>query len=372
MHREKIKKFLISGTMRGGSSLVSNIFNAHSKVLALGEFIHFFRFLYRESEIPTPESFGFKLEEMRLRLLHRYGVEFNSAEVLSDTIERGLSYQNLYESILNYYLGRVGKEIGAEDAALNWTTIPSYLNLFPEGKVVQIVRDPRAVLASWGKSSYHKVKYLDAIFNCIDNMDKALFYSQCYSKDSYMFVRYEDVVLYPEETIEKLCKFIDIEIEPLMLRPQEWDTVFDGVLMRRGWSSHAGSMRNRGFEEGRVSAWREKLEDWELSLCETLAGERLKAFGYEFVEKKYSREDIDKGLKMIREDEFLSGRYLRWFTSDQGAEGYPEDPVDPRSWGGSEDYTKRFIDTPKGKEYLHEVEVAKIRFESQKSDPCSS
>jgi hypothetical protein len=349
------KRFLISGTMRGGSSLVSSILNAHSNVLALGEYIHFFRFLYREADPPNVESFSQKLEEMRLRLFYRYNLQFESDRVLADVRDKGVSYQNLYDAVLRYFLEQAGKEIGGEDAALNWTTIPEYLRLFPDGKVIQIIRDPRAVLASWHKSSYHETKYLDAIFNCIDNMEKCLTYQKILSQDNYMFVRYEDVITQPEETARKFCEFIGIEFEPLMIHPERWDELFDGVLVKRGWSSFTGSMKNKGFDKSRMNAWEKNLDDWELCLCEMLTGERLTKFDYDFSEKKFSHTEINKSVEILRQDSFLVSRYMKWFLTNEGSEGYPEDPTDPFSWGGSEDYKKRFVDTKKGKEYLSKM-----------------
>ena len=40
-------KIYIVGTMRTGSSVITNMLNAHSKIMILGEYIHFFRFIYK-------------------------------------------------------------------------------------------------------------------------------------------------------------------------------------------------------------------------------------------------------------------------------------------------------------------------------------
>lgn len=357
-------KLLISGTMRGGSSLVSNILNAHSEVLVVSEYIHFFRFLYRKSEPVTESSIKQSLEEMRLRLFYRYDIPLDSSTIFADVIASGISYQNLYNAILRHLLNQTGKLIGGEDAALNWTTIPEYFRLFPEGKVVQIVRDPRAVLASWHKLSYQKVGYLDAIFNCIDNMDKCLTYQSLYSDKDYMSVRYEDVVGQPEVISKKLCEFLEIEFQPLMIAPKQWDSVFDGVLIKRGWSSHTGSMKNRGFDESRLTAWESILEDWELCLCEHLVNDRLCKFGYEFSGKMFTQPDFMKGIDYLRNDPFLAKRYMKWFLSNEGSEGHIDDPTDPFSWGATGENKSKFVDTPKGKAFLKELEL--IRGSQQK------
>jgi len=41
------KRIMVAGTLRGGSSVVYNALNAHSKIMILGEYVHFFRFIYK-------------------------------------------------------------------------------------------------------------------------------------------------------------------------------------------------------------------------------------------------------------------------------------------------------------------------------------
>ena len=60
-------RILISSAMRSGSSLISNILNAHSKIQIIENF-HFYRFIYQNGEPLTDKIVKFKIEEMDLSL----------------------------------------------------------------------------------------------------------------------------------------------------------------------------------------------------------------------------------------------------------------------------------------------------------------
>ena len=76
MNFEQMPRVYVSATMRSGSTLVSNILNAHSKIQIIENF-HFKRFLYEDGKKLNKKIIEFKLREMGLRLKVRYKVVIN-------------------------------------------------------------------------------------------------------------------------------------------------------------------------------------------------------------------------------------------------------------------------------------------------------
>jgi len=358
------KRIYISGTMRGGSSVTSNVLNAHSEILVLGEYVHFFRFIYKHYDPLTRRNVERMLKEMHARLYWRYGVEVDVDSILQDIDSSGYTYADVYDSIMRYYLGKFGKSMCGEDAALEWNNIPEFLFLFPEAKVIHVCRDPRSIVASWGKASYHEVDNLVTIFNCIDSLDKCKYYEKVLRKENFYYFRYEDLIRKPEEEVGKICNFLGIELEPLMLQPERWNEVFDGTYVKRGWSSHVGTMKS-GFDISRIDAWKESLDDWRLCLCEWLAKDRLEDFGYELSGKKFDIDTIYKGINTVRESHFLHKCLSGWLSLNQGIMGYPNDPRNPYTWGmGQKAKKKKFVDFEEGRSYLKELEKIKKQYEN--------
>jgi hypothetical protein len=89
------KKIFTTGTMRTGSSLLSNTLSAHSKIMILSDRFHFFRFVYKKYEPLNEMNVRRLLMHQRARLFHRYGVELDVEGILSSVKGEGshtLSY----------------------------------------------------------------------------------------------------------------------------------------------------------------------------------------------------------------------------------------------------------------------------------------
>jgi hypothetical protein len=92
--------------------------------------------------------------------------------------------------------------------------------------------------------------------------------------DSYLEVRYEDLVMAPEAQARRMCTFLDERFDPAMLTPQDVATV--AVPERKVW--HA---RTHGeIDDAAVERWRVDLEPRELNLFEFVAARQLRLHGY--------------------------------------------------------------------------------------------
>ena len=87
MQFSKMPRVYVASTMRSGSTLVSNILNAHSKVQIIENF-HFQRFLFNKGEKLNKRKMEFKLREMGLRLKIRYNVDINEERVIKEVLKK--------------------------------------------------------------------------------------------------------------------------------------------------------------------------------------------------------------------------------------------------------------------------------------------
>ena len=362
MSFNQVKKcIMVAGTLRGGSSVVYNALNAHSKIMILGEYVHFFRFIYKHYDPLNRINVERLLDEMHARLYWRYRVEIDKDKILSAIDSNGYTYQVVYDAIMTFFLEIMEKDIPGEDAADNWKSIPEFLSLFSDAKVIQVYRDPRAVVASWKKSSRNNTDYMGVLFNCIDNMKSCSYYKKYLSPDVYYCIKYEDMLMSPERIVRELCDFIDEKFEPLMIQPEKWNELFDGVYMKRGWSSHVGEMKE-GFDLTRINAWNDSLDDWELCMCETIANDCMKELGYRLSGKKFDTCSALKWIDVVRENQFLYKLFSLWLPLKQGSDAYPSNPRDPYTWGIPLRMKERFVDTDDGKAYLKVMDEIRKKY----------
>ncbi|XP_055360412.1 carbohydrate sulfotransferase 3-like isoform X2 [Betta splendens] len=180
-------------------------------------------------------------------------------------------------------------------------------------KFIQLVRDPRAVLASrmvafaanyknwkqWAMggdvpADDDEVRKLKG--NC-DNirMSAAVGLRQpSWLRRRYMLVRYEDVARFPVKKAREMYKFIGI---PLTQRVKSW------ILRNTQASKEAGgvySTQKNSSEQ--VEKWRDSLPFNIVQVVQRVCGPTLKLFGYKFVTSE--KMLTDKSVSLIEDKVF--------------------------------------------------------------------
>ena len=94
--------------------------------------------------------------------------------------------------------------------------------------------------------------------------------------ESFLEIRYEDLVRQPETSLRQICRFIDEDYDPSMLSYSEnaEDVVPDESLQ---W--HRKSIRPP--DPSQLGKWKTGLSKAERIIFEQIAGETLSLFGYE-------------------------------------------------------------------------------------------
>ena len=96
---------------------------------------------------------------------------------------------------------------------LHWNDIKNFLLMFPKGKVIHVVRDPRAVLASFKKITFEKNNtYLDAIFNCFGSLKFAKEALKKKSKNIYV-LKIENLKINNKDLLNKILKFLNLDYD---------------------------------------------------------------------------------------------------------------------------------------------------------------
>ena len=91
-------------------------------------------------------------------------------------------------------------------------------------------------------------------------------YRKLYPKNYYLS-KYEDLVTEPEESVQKLCRFLELEFQDGMLEPPQVDSSF-------------GQQASTGFNTAGLDRWRDYLRPWMRAINWVFGGRLLKSFGY--------------------------------------------------------------------------------------------
>jgi hypothetical protein len=291
----------VVGASRSGTNLVRALLNAHSRVWVSAE-THYFDDLRTrlpgKGRAPLNEGERARCERYFLALAHRaYGRSGDPARAKIDAVDLhelavglGGTGDAYFEAFCRLRARLHGKPEWAEKTPRHAYRIPELLEAFPDAKVVCLVRDPRAVVASY--RDWHRAGLRDGL----DDEDQAgLAAEHSRSKRSYHpilaallwrgvvqaehdafarfggerihLLRFDDLAAAPEPSVRALCEWLGLEFEPGMLEIPVVN------------SSYAVS--SAGVSQEPLERWRTTLPPRELALVERCCGRLMDELGYE-------------------------------------------------------------------------------------------
>ena len=204
--------------------------------------------------------------------------EFTQKLLATDRSERAL-----LDLAMSYYAG--DKPIRGEKTPANLYAVPQLMQWFPNARIIHAFRDPRAVYISNKRKYEHRAlprastlaRKTKLFFEFYATLDVALAWRHAirlhreYQREfprQYMLSRFEDLVTQPEETLQKLCYFLDIPFQQCML---------DQLVLN---SSFLPKRQQAGFDKAAVDRWRQHLAPvlnrWFIFWCKP----QLVEFGY--------------------------------------------------------------------------------------------
>jgi hypothetical protein len=162
--------------------------------------------------------------------------------------------------------------------------ISELLSWFPEGKIIHITRDPRAIAISktndpGGTAIYNKkyphLKYLVRkamiAFVVVQYVWASRIHARFRRHPNYLLVKYEDLVVQPVRTLQEICEFAQIEFTSDMLEQAE---------DRAQRSSITGELRTKADARA-ASKWKSVITPFEKFFVTLFCGRGMARFGFD-------------------------------------------------------------------------------------------
>ena len=130
------------------------------------------------------------------------------------------TYGRLFALIHEHYASRLGKSRWGDQSEMLEEYSSQILAAYPDAKIIHMIRDPRDRHEAIVKKSPRRggvgvttARWLYSAALAEQNQKRYL--------GQYKVVRYETMVSYPEETMRRVCEFIDEQYHPAMIKMED-------------------------------------------------------------------------------------------------------------------------------------------------------
>lgn len=204
--------------------------------------------------------------------------DFERRLLASDRTERGV-----FTVLLRTFADRKRRPIMGEKTPAHLAWADTLLDWYPDGRIVHMIRDPRAVYVSEVRRRmgtpttvpYRWLVDVPPVLRAFVLLEVTWAWAVAADRhhrlterypDRYLAIRFEDLVLEPAPTLERLCVFLGVEPERAMLE--------------RTVTSRGAMQGMAGFDAGAAERWQASLGQGPRRVIEAMLGGRMRALGY--------------------------------------------------------------------------------------------
>lgn len=303
---------LVGGCPRSGTTLLRTMLNSHPQ-LAVPHETRFVVPAWRRREqfgdLTRPENrraaARWILDLPKSRFAKRIGIP--REELIEAFAEAPPSLGSLLETCFSLYAKRDGKERWGDKRPSYARNLDVVFGLFPDAQYVNVVRDPRACVASMRRSWQGWGRPASAI-EIWEGTDRAVRTAlRKRPPQQITEIRYEDLVTDPEAVLGRLCDFLALDPAgiPDMLNHHQGSDLPTGAL-------HAAAAKPVTADY--LRRWTSELDSSEIAFIEHALASGLQHHGYEpsNVSTPVSQADLAefKRIRSRRKREELRRRLL--------------------------------------------------------------
>lgn len=281
--KKEIKKVLITGYVRSGTTLLANFLNSQKDCLIYRDFLVS---IFRTSRELGIKSFLTPLNDRQKNvLLAHLKAEFWS--IGQDIRELNKNFSNLkelYDKVIQIMNSNSHKVVGSKVTLVSdWLhTIINEIDIY----VIYIYRDCRDVLLS-AKNRFARYNPIRFLLNWKKDVETAF----KINSEKLIRIKFEDLILDTENIVNKLSDFLGIKINK---------NVRSGKDRNINWIDNSSFHDIRKlFDKRACFRWMNNVNCEEVKYCEILIPNLLKKLGYVLSGRKYTIRDKLSVYKLL-------------------------------------------------------------------------
>jgi hypothetical protein len=241
----------VGGSPRSGTTLVQNMLDSHPLILGGPEFLHLQHIVDLRRRLHSSITKGW------------IDIICTREDVDSYLIE-------LIEKLFLHLADKHQCEFYSEKSPENILVFSKLIELFPKAHFIQVIRDPRAIVTSMQQVKKRAVnKGLKPPAFTANIATRLAYVKKCFdagftatknAPGKVLTVAYEHLLMNPEREIKKICKFLGIEWDDLMLYPGDKEHLGQQAITTSSdeiW--YDAKAYNRNPDSQNIEKWQSEL-----------------------------------------------------------------------------------------------------------------
>ena len=295
------------GVPRSGTTLLQRMLNSHPE-MAVANDTHFIpraleltdKTLIQQAQTGASIELTDELADNVFQY-HRFRRLGLSSEEFDTVKARSGSYQELVAGLYAGFGSKHNKPLAGEKTPDYLRRLSLLHGLFPDAKLIHLVRDGRNValsLLDWATPTKgpgrlelwneHPIGVCALWWKWF--VDHARQQSTSLPTTAFLELRYEDLVDQPEQQMRLTCDFLGLDFHQQMLeyhRGKSKSKSAGKLSAKSAWLAPQKGLRD----------WRSDMSREQIELFEILAGDALKAYGYSVASSEYSDLTVEAAKK---------------------------------------------------------------------------
>ncbi|MBF90723.1 MAG: hypothetical protein CMP75_03055 [Flavobacteriales bacterium] len=299
--RDSVNIFIV-GYSRSGTTMLSRVLGKADNIYSFNE-LHFFEQLYSSEEFDKilNESQAISFADQLLDIQRTNYLFYDVGKHIPEAkkIINGLNIRTkpeIFKKFLEFETRLMNKDVACEQTPRNVLYLEELFKIFPDAKVINMVRDPRDVLLSqkskWKRKflGADKIPLKESIRSWVNYhpitigklWNASVRASLKYQHSNIKTVLFEEFIQCPDQKLKEICSFLNISYDSEMLDVEQ-----------AGSSNFRDDSKEKGIRKNNFEKWKKGgLSQGEIFWCEFLNRDEMSMLGYELLSSKISLKSI--------------------------------------------------------------------------------
>ena len=296
-----LKNVLITGNYRSGTEYLSHLLNGLSRVTSEMYATNFLRNYHNANSV--------------LHFKHQIisHLETRKNVIIPDDVLNILQHNSDIPKFMRFLYSHLSpqSEIFIDKEQLAWKYFKFFKSIFPYGKIIIVVRDPRAIMNSFRKFTVHVGDYY--LTSCLNSLGLYQFIESNANSQDILVIRYEDLMMYQDRVIEQICVFLKLSSHEFSCGN------IRSTLSGQMWNGNTTLKGSFNFEASN-NCWKSELNPFEIQLVDMVCGRYYSCYQYDHWSEKNSVElntnSLSQWVGMQFENYFETGSGICKFPSE--------------------------------------------------------